>query len=379
MSDLAIESPAPTLKLISRLTGKSIGTISRSLRNDQTISEKTRRQVLKVANTLDYRPNAAARALVRGQHENIGWLMGKGVNPLDPDYVSELYFRMIAEASNVLVRVGYNLMVVMDPQFVGATPVDLPKMIAERHVDGLLVAFEVDPTLVRRTQRMGVPVVALNAAQRQGVVTINADEKVGIALCVEHLRQLGHRRIGFINAPLKRHFTTTERAAAYLQVMREAGLSPIPGCELNRPLDESLEKLSAGSERATALICFDDAVALVAIRALSARGFRIPHDMSVTGVNDLTFCELSAPPLTTVRIPTVEIGRIAAQKVIEFIREKSYVPQTMLIPPSLVVRGSTAAPPVASRSKSTVPSSKNLKNVAGEQSQEESSEEERSG
>ena len=134
------------------------------------------------------------------------------------------------------------------------------------------------------------------------------------------------------------------RLNAYFKVMAEMGLRAPRGSEVIVPVEARIASLfDAGAP--TALVCYDDLVAFMVIRALSARGSRVPGDVSVMGIDDMEFCIMSNPRLTSVAVPFKEMGCEAARLLVERLDHPGLPAQEVVLPEDVVVRDSTAPPP----------------------------------
>jgi LacI family transcriptional regulator len=219
-------------------------------------------------------------------------------------------------------------------------------------VDGLLVATarRRDP-LIDELRSGQAPLVLVNRTiDRGGVTAVIPDDAAGMTLAVEHLYQLGHRRIGHAGGPADTS-TGARRATGFAAAARLLELDDSPIVQAatftqGAGLDAA-RALLAQAPDLTAIVAGNDLIALGAMLAVEEGGRRCPGDVSVVGFNDMPFVDRFNPPLTTVRIPEYEIGRRAARMLLDRIDHPAEHTETILISPELVVRGSTAAPSVA--------------------------------
>ncbi len=216
------------------------------------------------------------------------------------------------------------------------------------HLDGVLLVGEGGPAFDTFSAGCRHPLVlvdVLQGAGRHEVVT--TDNVVGIGQAVEHLAELGHRRIGYI-AGLDDP-TGRERATAFRFHMLRLGLE-VPAGWMGVPYDsiagttDRLQALFATPGRPSAVACCSDWGALAATRAAANAGLRIPQDLSVVGFDDALIASLTTPPLTTVHVATDAIGRMAVRLILTQ-RAQASSGCTVRVPTHLIVRGSTAAPP----------------------------------
>jgi LacI family transcriptional regulator len=181
------------------------------------------------------------------------------------------------------------------------------------------------------------------------VPSITPDDATGIRLAVEHLASLGHRRIAHLAGP-ETTSTGVARARAFRAAVRDLGLDDDPGlvrvCEFwseDAGAAALRELLDSGAEF-TAIVAGNDLIALGCYDVFAERGITCPDDISVVGFNDMPFLDKLRPPLTTVAIPHHQIGTEAARLLLDAIAEPDRPARSVLLPLSLVVRGSTAPP-----------------------------------
>jgi LacI family transcriptional regulator len=340
---------APTLREVAEAASVHVATASRAL-NPQTramVSPGTADRVLRAARTLGYRPNIYARSLKTSRSDSIGVVIPDLTNPLVPP--------MVRGAEDVLLRAGYNLLVVNTDNDPGRERAQIQSLRA-RQVEGLIVATaHLEHPYLEVLHAEGVPLVLANRLLGAGhIPSVTADNAVGSALAVEHLVTLGHRRIAHVSGP-EDLSTGLVRRRGYLDGLRAAGLPEDPALlvtcsawteeEGARALGQLLD---AGVEL-TGVVAGHDRVALGCYDALAARGLSCPEDVSIVGFNDMPFISRLQPPLTSVRVLQYELGVEAARLLLDRLSGRTMTPRVVLLPVRLVVRGSTAPPPAVKR------------------------------
>jgi len=183
------------------------------------------------------------------------------------------------------------------------------------------------------------------------VAHVLADDTMGTNRTLDHLAQLGHKRIAYANArgTYFSHYSVTERYETLLEGARKRGMTLVPGHD--QPFDSPeaflSDQIKAG--RATAAITYDHHIAVVLVGAAPAMGLRIPHDFSLVCFNDVFPIALLPPPLTAVKVSGHEMGRVGAELLINALAGKKTAgaSKEIRVPEDLVVRGSTAPPPAA--------------------------------
>jgi LacI family transcriptional regulator len=331
-----------TLRDVARVAGVHPGTASRAL-NEETralVNEETARRVLEAAEQLGYRPNPIARGLKTNRSYTIGVLIPDLTNPLFPPILRGIEDRLEESGYTPLMANTDN-----DPE---RERIDWHAMRA-RQVDGIVSATaRRDRGLLDELIESGIPVVLVNRrAPESGVPSATADDRQGIRLAVEHLTQLGHRRIAHIAGPLELS-TGLDRHEAFHETMGELGLEADPQLVVvTRAFTESegakacAELLDRGA-RPTAIAAANDLIALGCYDVFAERGISCPDEISVVGFNDMPFADRFQPPLTTIRIPHYELGTAAAELMLENLLNGGAPPRDIRLEPSLVVRSSTA-------------------------------------
>jgi LacI family transcriptional regulator len=334
----------PTLRDVADAAGVHPATASRAL-NPATrglVNADTARRVIKVAESLGYRPNPIARGLKTAKSGTVGLVVPDLTNPLFPPIVRGI--------EDVLEPAGYSGLIVNTDNDPGRERTQI-ESLRSRQVEGLIVATAlVQHPLLEQLRREGVLMVMVNRRPDGiDVPSITPDDAAGIELAVQHLAALGHRRIAHLAGPANTS-TGVVRARAFRGSVRDLGLDEDPQLITTcRYWSEDAgaaalrELLDAGAEF-TAVVAGNDLIALGCYDVFAERDIECPRDVSVVGFNDMPFLDKMRPPLTTVAIPHQQIGAEAARLLLDAIAEPSRPARSVLLPLSLVVRGSTAPP-----------------------------------
>jgi LacI family transcriptional regulator len=335
----------PTLRDVAEAAGVHAGTASRAL-NPETrglVNADTARRVLRVAEALGYQPNPIARSLKTAKSRTVGLVIPDLTNPLFPPIVRGI--------EDVLGPAGYSALIVNTDNDSDREQA-LVTSLRSRHAEGLIIATaRLEHPLLRRLHDQGVPMVLVNRrSQNVEVSCVVPDDAAGVALAVEHLAGLGHRRIAHLAGP-QTTSTGVARASAFRTAVRELGLDDDPAlvvsCDYWTEQEgaRALRQLLDSGTRMTAVVAGNDLVALGCYDVFAERGITCPGDVSVVGFNDMPFLDKLRPPLTTVAIPHHQVGVEAARMLLELLNERDRPPRSVLLPLALVVRGSTAPPP----------------------------------
>jgi LacI family transcriptional regulator len=333
-----------TIRDVAREANVHPGTVSRAL-NEQTralVNPATVERVLRAAEALGYRPNRIARGLKTSRSHTIGVLIPDITNPLFPPILRGIEDRLEQE--------GYTPLIVNTDNDPELERVRLEAMQA-RQVDGFISATaRLDRELLAEVATTATPLVLVNRSLEDGSVpAVTVNDRQGIRLAVEHVVSLGHDRIGHIGGP-QDISTGHRRHLGFREAMAAAGLqAPSEHIRFGRGFVEEegarvCSELLQAVPDLTAMVAANDRLAIGCYDALEARGLRCPEDVSVVGFNDMPFIDRLRPPLTSVRVPQREIGTVAADLLLARLADGSQVVREVLLEPTLVVRGSTAAP-----------------------------------
>lgn len=334
----------PTLRDVAREAGVHPATASRALNRStrSLVNSGTASRVVRVAESLGYRPNPIARSLKTSRSGTVGLVIPDLTNPLFPPIVRGI--------EDVLGPASYNAWLVNTDN----DPVREESQIEalrSRQVEGLIVATaRLQHPLLDHLQAQGVRMVLINRRTANGgIPSVTADDAAGIATAVAHLAQLGHRRIAHLAGP-QNTSTGVVRHRAFLQGLRDHGLDDVPALVAHCDSWTEAEGaralrglLDAGSDF-TAVIAGNDLFALGCYDVFEERGISCPSDLSVVGFNDMPFIDKLRPPLTSVRVPHYEVGAEAARMLVEGLHDPTRHARSVLLPLKLVQRQSTAPP-----------------------------------
>ncbi|MFD9949506.1 LacI family DNA-binding transcriptional regulator [Nonomuraea sp. NPDC059023] len=333
---------APTLRDIAEAVGVHTTTVSRALnpRTQNQVGADTVRRVRKAAKDLGYQPNPIALSLRTSRSRTVGLVIPDITNPLFPPIVRGI--------ESALEAGGYSGWIVNtdnDPQ----RERKLIESLRSRQVEGLIVATaRLEHPLLSELHAAGVPLVLVNRrVEGIDVPCVTADDAAGVSAAVAHLAGLGHTRIAHLAGP-QTTSTGAARARAFRHAVRDLGLSDEPGLVVE--CAQWSEEAGASAARSlldartdvTAVVAGNDLIALGCYDVFGERGIDCPGDISVVGFNDMPFLDKLRPPLTTVHVPHHDVGVEAARMLLEGIEDPERPARSLLLPVSLVVRGSTA-------------------------------------
>ncbi|WP_067846288.1 LacI family DNA-binding transcriptional regulator [Alicyclobacillus mali (ex Roth et al. 2021)] len=309
-----------TVKDIAKLAGVSPATVSWALNGTRPVSEKTRKRIFEAVKQLNYHPKMSARSLRAGKVFSIGiYLINVDLHLRFVDYA----FHVTAGACQVLEPEGYSV------QFDIVTPDKLDvlsRKALEQSVDGLLVLpqFEGVTQYLHDNIPKDFPVVYLQKDPLCRVENcVYVDHVSGVRQLVQHVWAQGHRKLGLIQGP-SRHLDSMQRLHAVRACCEELdieicdewiadGLFDVDGGQ------NAMRRILRANRLPSVVFCFNDYMAIGALREAVVRGIRVPEDVSIVGYDDIAVAYAICPALTTVRQPWFELGRRAARLILSMI------------------------------------------------------------
>jgi LacI family transcriptional regulator, galactose operon repressor len=344
-----------TISEIARLSGVSTGTVSGALNGYADVNADTRERIVRLAQELDYTPTAAARSLVTQRSHVIGVVLDTGEG--HPDLQHPFFHEVMVGLKNGLGASGFDLLLFASERpGNGYGPHSYLKRCRHHNVDGVVI-MGVDPEdpELGRVARSELPTVGVDVALAGPSTTyVISDNAAGAADAVEHLAELGHRRIATITGLLETR-PAVDRLRGYRNALRRHGLAyrdeyVAYGDYYHESGRREMARLLSLDEPPTAVFAASDMMALGAIRAAAEAGLSVPGDISVVGFDDMQLADHMNPPLTTVRQDKPGLGAAAGAALIRLIAREPAPPDgAAALPVELIVRGSTAPPATASR------------------------------
>ncbi len=349
-----------TIRDVARASGVSVATVTRALHGHPRVRPETRRRVEQAAVALGYRPDFNARALATGASRTIGLLVPSIGDRFCAEVAAGIEARA-AEASRAVLLAS--------SQHEPEREHELAALFLAKRVEGIIVASaRVEPHDWFRPDERPVPVVLVNLDERLAARELRAarsaspratlaawarrdppapwlarlsfDDAGAAAEAVRHLLALGHERLAFVGeAPVR---PAALRLLGFRLACAEAGVEPlaIMPCELTleggrRAATELLQR----RDRPTAIVAYDDVVAIGTMRAAHALGLHVPDDVALVGFDDIDIAAFVEPPLTTVRQQKEEMGRLAVELLLRGLESDLGLHDTLT--GELVVRGSS--------------------------------------
>jgi LacI family transcriptional regulator len=330
-----------TMKRIAADLGVSVTTISKVLNNRADIGSATRARVLARVAQLGYQPNAVARSLTLRRTHTLGVVI--------PDLMHTFFVEVIAGLAAAARLQGYGILLCNSDEDPRKEREEL-QLLLQRQVDGVVLAStaaSANSDLLNRLTAVGVGLVMVDRDDHPDVRcdrVVTDDEEVG-RLATAHLIAQGRRAVAHIAGPAIVH--ATRRAAGYRRALADAGLRGRKEWIVRGGFKEAdgyraMTRLLAARTRPDAVFAVNDPAAIGALKAIWAAGLRVPEDVAVSGAGDIAHGDLLRVPLTTVAWPRHELGKRAAELLLERLdgkRRKDH--RRVVIPPRLVAREST--------------------------------------
>ena len=318
----------------------SVVTVSKALRNKGKISERTRKRVLKRAKELNYQPNWIARSLVTRRTYTIGLLL--------PDFTHPFFAEIAKKVAEIVRPHGYHVIISYFEEDANLERSEADSLMA-RQVDGLIVASAQSaehPELFEQFRARKVPFVLIDrpiAGVRASFVGVD-NEAIG-RVATAHLIEQGCKRIAHLRGP--NIGLATARLAGYRGALEKQNM-PVPAQYIveagyqDTTGYEAMRKLLRVDPMPDGVFCYNDPLAIGAMKAILEAGLKIPNDIAVVGAGNVHYSDVLAVPLTTIDQGTAQIGARAAELLLEQIGAKRAVrPTKVLIAPKLVQREST--------------------------------------
>ena len=331
----------PTIRQIADLASVSIATVSRVMNGHADVSRETREAVQRVAREHGYdlgRASMSARFVT-------------GLIGVTMPFTAPAYFGAILSGATEALAERDMRIVLCPTRYDHDRERSLLERLSHGATDGaLLVQPEESADELATLSEHGYRFVVVDPLEwpGDGVPVVSAAHGSAAMQATHHLVSLGHRRIGAITGPLG-WMATVGRLRGYHAGLAGAGVLPDPRLEIVADFQvaggrTAAERLLGLAQPPTAILAFNDDMAIGALQAAAGAGLDVPRDLSVVGIDDVPEAVLVTPALTTVRQPLAEMGRMAVSLLLRLLEHQQYEPLHVELATSLVVRASTAPP-----------------------------------
>ena len=325
-----------TIYEVSRLSGVSIATVSRTFSAPEQVRESTRRKVYAAASALKYTPNAIARDMALQRSNRIAYLICKKQATILDEFYAGICEGIMRRAN------ALNL------QLIVSTADDWRQMAANaqsKQVEGVILGGDAEPEMVSEFQSRNTFIVLVNNRMPGfDLPCVVANEHEGVRLAVERLVSNGHRHIALVMGQYS-PYIVGERYAGFLEAMRAQGLdvddADVVMCGRSAAsAAESAQKLLSRPRRPTAVVAVSDVVAAGVMKAARRLDIRVPEQLAVTGYDDSAICGMLEPELTSVHVDVRRMGETAVDLLKAGMDGDRGTPRLTMVPTRLVERGS---------------------------------------
>ena len=334
-------SSITSIREVAKRAGVSLGTVSNVLNRPEIVAEETRQRVLQVIEEIGFVRNGSARQLRAGRSQHIGLVVLDVANP---------FFTEVARGVEDLANEKGYVVILCNSDDSLEKESHYLHVLTEQRTQGVLITpVQSDAGYLQQLRQHGTAVVLLDRPSRsKDLCSVSVDDVRGGELATAHLLAQGHTCIGFVHGPLSIR-QCADRRRGVLRAVKAAGLDPnraiidiTTRAQNAREGEESVEKLLSASTRPTAVFCANDLLALGVMRGLIKLGLSIPADMALVGYDDVEFASVLATPLTSIRQPKYELGRAAAELLLdEANNPATHEHRHIVYQPELIVRASS--------------------------------------
>lgn len=325
------------IKEVAERAGVSPSTVSRALSGRVAVSPETKEKVMRAVRELNYQPNALAKGLKEGRSRTIGLII--------PNVRNLVFPAAIKGITDVAKKYGYTVILCNTDEDIETEKAYVDNL-RKRLVDGLIFSTATAAsTHILELKEQGFPVVLMIRHLEDKVDAVIVDNFRGGYEATKFLIERGYRRIAFVNGTLELDLYR-QRFAGYQAALAEAGIAYNEDLVVHGTRDwedgyRAILTILERGQRPDAVFAASDPKALGVIKALKAKGLRVPDDVAVMGYDNLDMSELMDPPLTTMAQPFYEVGQRAAERLIKLINSKrKNKPLVERLPAQLLVRSS---------------------------------------
>jgi LacI family transcriptional regulator len=325
-----------TIDDIARITGVSKSTVSRVMNGVPGVNKDTKQRIMEIVKALDYKPSSFAQGLATKRTKMLGLILPE--RGLD-----QFHLNLVGSVANTVCAYGYRLMLSSVTDDWGY------QLVKQNLVDGLFI-FDIKvhhDERVRILKELNFPFVTIGGppGDEEDVAFVDIDNETAGYDAIHHLIQLGHRKIAFIGGPkdLRVGFL---RMKGYYDALNDAGIIPDRSIVVHGDYTEKsgyleMNKLLDTGIGFSAVFAVSDLMAIGALKALRERHIKVPHDISVIGFDNIPMAKYVDPPLTTVKFLTDELGKQAANLLIQIIEGNKPEHYQCVFPTELILRDST--------------------------------------
>lgn len=318
MTNNTKDNGVPTLADVANYANVSTATVSRCLNSPERVGENTRKRVMKAVRDLGYAPNFGAQALAARQTNTVAAVI--------PTMENAVFARGLQAFQEELGRHGKTLLVASSAYNAELEEQQVRALVA-RGADGiLLIGYDRTPEIYEFLAKQKVPtLIAWSFNPEEPRPAVGFNNRAAMADLARQVIGQGHENIACISAPTASNDRARERVEGIRDAKAKAGQDPKNLTVIETPYgietgETAFRQVMTNAPQTTAIMCVNDVLAVGALRAAREMGMKVPTDISVTGFDDIEIATLAEPPLTTVHVPHREMGRCAADMLIQILK-----------------------------------------------------------
>lgn len=324
---------------VAKICGYSKTTISRAFASPEKVSEKTRELIYSAAKQVNYTPDAIARAMVRKKTDNIGFIINDQQYPV---VLNPFYSPVFEGVLQIGREKGYSIFIASN------SDIHLPtgQVYMKKQMDGVIICGQTDKKVIESFKSQNIPIVLLNNVyDMENLICITVDHYGGAYKAVEHLIECGHKDIAIISGHFS-PYVVNERFRGYKDCLEQHGIAVKD--EYIKSVEPTMEKamecfeqLNEMENKPTAIFATNDVIAIGVIKKALRLKLSIPEDIAIVGFDDSDYSEIIEPELTTIRIDKQQLGKLAAEKLIETIEGRTFEKEIIESETNLIRRKTT--------------------------------------
>ena len=328
-----------TINDVCKLAGVSKATVSRVMNGKGPVKEETKKLIFDAMETLDYKPSLVAQALATNSSNSIGLIVS---------FFDGYYFGILLKEATRIAEESGKQLIVTDGHNQLETEIEAINSLVARKCDAILIYSRTmtadDYCDIQK--KLPIPLVVINRTLPDGLGhAVAFDQYDASQMAIEHLIELGHKKIAMITLNMGSS-TGQIRLKGAKETLEKHGITYDDNLTIikNGKLEDGYQackELLKRSSDITAIFCFNDHLALGAIKALKEMNIRVPEDISIVGIDNDEISAFLSPALTTINVPIQEITQLAMNKALQLISDKEVKPTTEILKGNLIVRDSS--------------------------------------
>ena len=327
-----------TMRDVAERANVSKATVSHVINETRFVEEATKVRVQQAIKDLGYRPNVAARSLTTQQSRIVGYIVSDVTNTFFAEIMRGIEERLIANNYSIMVC-NTNEVLEREEYYID--------ILLKQGVDGIIAAATSQNwQSLNEAAKLNIPIVLLDRTFDSATAPyVGVNNKQGAYIGTKYLIDCGYSEIGILSG-FQRLSTMRERLSGFQMAMKETEMTLRDDWSISSPLTiedgtKAIKELMSLEDRPSAVFICNNLLSLGALMGLQEMGLKCPEDVAIVAFDDHPWAQVSNPPLTVVRQPTVEIGEMAANKLLEALNNKSSNIPSTIFNCELIVRSST--------------------------------------